>query len=55
MSRIALVDAAIMMIPVGILAFTLYKKTKNFYLPAIFNAMFFTWMAVATDLIFVGK
>lgn len=51
----SLVDAAIMMIPVGILAFTLYKKTKNFYLPAIFNAMFFTWMAVATDLIFVGK
>ena len=51
----SLVDAAIMMIPVGILASTLYRKTKNFYLPAIFNAMFFTWMAVATDLIFVGK
>lgn len=51
----SLVDAAIMMIPVGVLASTLYKKSKNFYLPAIFNAMFFTWMAVATDLIFVGK
>jgi dienelactone hydrolase len=51
----SLVDAAIMMIPVGIFASTLYKKTKNFYLPAIFNAMFFTWMAVATDLIFIGK
>ena len=51
----SLVDAAIMMIPVGILASTLYKKTKNFYLPAVFNAMFFTWMSVATDLIFVGK
>ena len=51
----SLVDAAIMMIPVGILASTLYRKTKNFYLPAIFNAMFFTWMAVATDLIFIGK
>lgn len=51
----SLVDAAIMMIPVGILASTLYRKTKNFYLPAIFNAMFFTWMAVATDLIYVGK
>lgn len=51
----SLVDAAIMMVPVGIVASTLYKKTKNFYLPAIFNAMFFTWMAVATDLIFVGK
>lgn len=51
----SLVDAAIMMIPVGIFASTLYKKTKNFYLPAIFNAMFFTWMAVATDLIFIGQ
>ena len=51
----SLVDAAIMMIPVGILASTLYRKTKNFYLPAIFNAMFFTWMAVATDLIFIGS
>ncbi len=51
----SLVDAAIMMVPVGILASSLYRKTKNFYLPAIFNAMFFTWMAVATDLIFVGK
>lgn len=51
----SLVDAAFMMIPVGILASNLYRKTKNFYLPAIFNAMFFTWMAVATDLIFVGK
>lgn len=51
----SLVDAAIMMIPVGILASTLYRKTKNFYLPAVFNAMFFTWMAVATDLIFVGR
>ncbi len=51
----SLVDAAIMMIPVGILASILYRKTKNFYLPAIFNAMFFTWMAVATDLIFIGK
>ncbi len=51
----SLVDAAIMMIPVGILASILYRKTKNFYLPAIFNSMFFTWMAVATDLIFVGK
>lgn len=50
----SLVDAAIMMIPVGILSSTLYRKTKNFYLPAIFNAMFFTWMAVATDLIFIG-
>ncbi|MBR3036730.1 MAG: hypothetical protein IKI54_05520 [Lachnospiraceae bacterium] len=51
----SLVDAAIMMIPVGILASMLYRKTKNFYLPAIFNAMFFTWMAVATDLIFIGS
>ncbi len=51
----SLVDAAIMMIPVGILASTMYRKSKNFYLPAIFNAMFFTWMAIATDLIFVGK
>ena len=51
----SLVDAAIMMIPVGILASLLYRKTKNFYLPAIFNAMFFTWMAVATDLIFIGS
>lgn len=51
----SLVDAAIMMVPVGILASNLYRKTKNFYLPAIFNAMFFTWMAVATDLIFVGR
>ena len=51
----SLVDAAIMMIPVGILAYTLYRKTKNFYLPAVFNAMFFTWMAVATDLIFIGR
>ena len=51
----SLVDAAIMMIPVGILASTLYRKTKNFYLPATFNAMFFTWMAVATDLIYIGK
>ena len=51
----SLVDAAIMMIPVGILASALYRKTKNFYLPAIFNAMFFTWMAVATDLIFIGS
>ena len=49
-----LVDAAIMMIPVGILASTLYRKTKNFYLPAVFNAMFFTWMSVATDLIYIG-
>ena len=51
----SLVDAAIMMIPVGILASALYRKTKNFYLPSIFNAMFFTWMAVATDLIFIGS
>jgi hypothetical protein len=51
----SLVDAAIMMIPVGILASALYRKTKNFYLPACFNAMFFTWMAVATDLIYIGK
>lgn len=51
----SLVDAAIMMIPVGILASTLYRKTKNFYLPAVFNAMFFTWMAIATDLIYIGK
>ena len=51
----SLIDAAIMMIPVGIVASLLYRKTKNFYLPAIFNAMFFTWMAVATDLIFVGR
>ena len=51
----SLVDAAIMMIPVGILASSLYRKTKNFYLPAFFNSMFFTWMSVATDLIFVGK
>lgn len=51
----SLVDAAIMMIPVGVLASTLFRKTKNFYLPAVFNAMFFTWMAVATDLIFVGR
>ena len=51
----SLVDAAIMMIPVGILASTLYRKTKNFYVPAIFNSMFFTWMAVATDLIYIGK
>lgn len=51
----SLVDAAIMMVPVGILASKLYRKTKNFYLPAIFNAMFFTWMAVATDLIFIGS
>ena len=51
----SLVDAAIMMIPVGILAGTLFRKTKNFYLPAVFNAMFFTWMAVATDLIFIGS
>lgn len=51
----SLVDAAIMMIPIGIIASSLYKKTKNFYLPAIFNAMFFTWMAVATDLIFIGR
>ncbi len=51
----SLVDAAIMMIPVGIFASTLYKKTKNFYLPAIFNSMYFTWLAVATDLIFIGK
>jgi len=43
-----------MMIPIGILASMLYRKTKNFYLPAIFNAMFFTWMSVATDLIYVG-
>ena len=50
----SLVDAAIMMIPVGILASTLYRKTKNFYLPAVFNAMFFTWMSVATDLIYIG-
>ena len=51
----SLIDAAIMMIPVGILASMLYRKTKNFYLPAVFNAMFFTWMAVATDLIFIGR
>ncbi len=51
----SLVDATIMMIPVGILASLLYRKTKNFYLPAAFNAMFFTWMAVATDLIYIGK
>ncbi|MBQ9910329.1 MAG: hypothetical protein IJM50_02410 [Lachnospiraceae bacterium] len=51
----SLVDAAIMMVPVGILASVLYRKTKNFYLPAILNAMFFTWMAVATDLIFIGS
>ena len=51
----SLVDAAIMMIPVGIFASMLYKKSKNFYLPAIFNSMFFTWMAVATDLIFIGR
>ena len=51
----SLVDAAIMMIPVGILASALYRKTKNFYLPSIFNAMFFTWMAVGTDLIFIGS
>lgn len=51
----SLVDAAIMMIPIGILASTLYRKTKNFYLPAVFNSMFFTWMTVATDLIFIGK
>jgi len=51
----SLIDAAIMMIPVGILAGTLYKKTKNFYLPAVFNAMFFTWMAIATDLIYIGR
>jgi hypothetical protein len=50
----SLIDAAIMMIPVGILASTLYRKTKNFYLSAVFNAMFFTWMAIATDLIFIG-
>lgn len=50
----SLVDAAIMMIPIGILSSTLYRKTKNFYLPAVFNAMFFTWMSVATDLIYVG-
>ena len=50
----SLVDASIMMIPIGILASMLYRKTKNFYLPAIFNAMFFTWMSVATDLIYVG-
>ena len=51
----SLIDAAIMMVPVGILASMLYRKTKNFYLPAVFNAMFFTLMAVATDLIYVGK
>lgn len=51
----SLVDATIMMIPVGILASMLFRKTKNFYVPAIFNAMFFTWMAVATDLIYIGK
>jgi len=51
----SLVDASIMMIPVGILASILYRKTKNFYVPAAFNAMFFTWMAVATDLIYIGK
>jgi len=51
----SLVDAAIMMIPVGVLAGTLFRKTKNFYLPAVFNAMFFTWMAVATDLMFIGS
>ena len=51
----SLVDATIMMIPVGILAGTLFRKTKNFYLPAVFNAMFFTWMAVATDLIYIGS
>ena len=38
----------------GILAGMLYRKTKNFYVPAIVNSMFFTWMAVATDLIFIG-
>lgn len=51
----SLIDAAIMMVPVGILASMLYRKTKNFYLPAVFNAMFFTLMAVATDLIYIGK
>lgn len=51
----SLVDASIMMIPVGIVASMLYRKTKNFYLPAIFNSMFFTWMATATDLIYIGR
>ncbi|MBQ0072206.1 MAG: hypothetical protein KBS81_10205 [Spirochaetales bacterium] len=49
-----LVNAAIMMVPVGIFASTLYRKTKNFYLPAIFNSMYFTWLAISTDLIFIG-
>ncbi|MGN1163287.1 MAG: hypothetical protein ACI4S4_00630 [Candidatus Ornithospirochaeta sp.] len=47
----SLLDACIMMVPVGVIEASLFRKTKNHYVPAVLNAMLFTWMAVGTDLI----
>ena len=46
-----MLDAVILMIPISFIAAHFYRKTKNFYFPAILNSMLFAWLAVCTDLI----
>lgn len=47
----SMMEAAILMIPVSIITTVFYRKSKNYYIGAILNAMLFSWLAVGTDLI----
>lgn len=50
-----MLDAVMLMVPISFITAHFYRKTKNFYLPAILNAMIFSWLSVGTDLItFLG-
>lgn len=46
-----MLDAVILMIPISFVTAYFYRKSKTFYLPAILNAMLFSWFSVGTDLI----
>lgn len=51
----SMLDAVMLMLPVSIITAHFFRKTKNFYIAAFFNALFFAWNAVGTDLItFLG-
>lgn len=51
----SMLDAVMLMLPVSIITAAFFRKTKNFYIAAFFNALFFAWNAVGTDLItFLG-
>ena len=51
----SMLDAVMLMLPVSIITATFFRKSKNFYIAAFFNALFFAWNAVGTDLItFLG-